>query len=229
MFERVAFTFADDTLVHMEASGVAIQPVAAALGSSSGQYLDFSFYGMGSHWLNADEQVLLWLNEEGRHLNLFTWRNPFLTASTYGDDLFTAVLPDIVAFNSSLNEIFSVALRDCGPVQMVVEDRVWLQNNPSEQAQINCFNYGYAGFNRKLELVFGDGKLEVVWVLTSKGEERRLRGWLVGIWGEPILVNETWDVFADGRISIRKDKPELLILSDEMIPIYLNLFNSRFN
>lgn len=228
-FDRVAFTFADDNLVHMEAHGVAPQPVAAALGTSSGQYLGFSYYGEGSHWLNADEQLLLWLNEEGRHLNLFTWRNPFLAESTYGDELPAAELPGIVAFNSSLEEIFSVALRDCGPAQMVPEDRIWLQNNPSKQVQINCFNYGYAGFNRKLELVFGDGKLEVVWILTGKGEEQRLREWLTVSWGEPILENEVWEVFADGRISLRKDKPELLILSDEMIPIYLNIFSSQFN
>jgi hypothetical protein len=229
VFDRVAFTFADDSLVHMEAHGVELQPVAAALGSSSGQYLGFSYYGAGSHWLDSDEQLLLWLNEEGRHLNLFTWRNPFLVNSTYGDKLPAAELPGIVVFNSSLEEIFSVALRDCGPAQMVPEDRIWLQNNPSKQVQINCFNYRYAGFNRKLELVFGDGKLEVVWVLTGKGEERRLREWLMGNWGGPILENEVWEVFADGRISLRKDKPELLILSAEMMPIYLNIFNSQSN
>ena len=86
--------------------------------------------------------------------------------------------------------------------------------------QINCFGYEYAGFERKFEAVFGDGKLQVVWVLSGQQEEQRIRQQLLADWGPAEITNPKWEVFAGGKISLRKDKPELLILADEMIPYY---------
>ncbi len=104
-------------------------------------------------------------------------------------------------------------------------EKIWLKNEPKEQIQINCFGFSFAGFDRKFEAVFGDGKLQVIWVLTAKPEEQRLRELLVADWGKPTLVNEMWEVFDGGKIALRKDKPELLILSDEMMPHYQERFN----
>ena len=92
---------------------------------------------------------------------------------------------------------------------MVVHEseRVWLPNKPEQQVQIDCFGFPYAGFERKFEAVFGDGKLQVIWVLTGKPEESRLRALLIKDWGQPSLVNESWEVFGDGRISLYNAKP----------------------
>lgn len=54
-----------------------------------------------------------------------------------------------------------------------------------DQGRVTLVSYGYdyAGFLRKIEAVFGDGILQVVWILTGKGEEDRLRQSLVKEFG----------------------------------------------
>ena len=136
----------------------------------------------------------------------------------------TTELPELINFTASLDAQMGSIEESCDPMEVLVEDEIWLKNSPARQVQVNCFNFDYAGFERKLELVFGDGMLQVVWVLTAKPEEQRIRALLIEEWGRPGIANEIWEVFGGGRISLRKDTPELLILSDEMIPLYREEF-----
>lgn len=41
---------------------------------------------------------------------------------------------------------------------------------------------------------------------------------LIRVRGQPKMINDSWEVFGEGRISFYKDKPEFLILPDQMIP-----------
>ena len=88
------------------------------------------------------------------------------------------------------------------------------------QQQLDCFGFEYAGFPRKIEAVFGDGILEQVWILTGKPEEDRIRQALTEAYGAPSFVDENWEVFDDGRVMLRKDKPEVLMVSDRLAPLY---------
>lgn len=99
-------------------------------------------------------------------------------------------------------------------------EKPWLPNKPASQVQINCVGYEYAGFPRRIEAVFGDDVLEVVWILTGKNEEGRVRRALVEEFGEAEIVNDVWEVFGDQRVALRKDKPEILMISEKMIPYY---------
>jgi hypothetical protein len=69
----------------------------------------------------------------------------------------------------------------------------------------------------KVEAVFGDGKLALVWILTGKPEEPRVRAALIAAYGEPITVGDDYEVFGDGSVQLRKDKPEVLFLSLELV------------
>ena len=60
-------------------------------------------------------------------------------------------------------------------------------SDPNAQLQINCFGINYFGFPRKIEARFGDDKLNVVWILTAKGEEDRKRKALTHQYGKPIF------------------------------------------
>ncbi len=224
---KLAFTVSDGRLVHMEAVQINTEEARAQLGRSLGSYSGIEIFGFGTHWLNESSGSLAWITAEGRHLNLFAWHNPFLDDETYSYQQLEIDLPQVVDFSRSLSE-HEIELRElCEPILIEDEDEIWLPNAPTTQVQVNCYNYEYAGFERKLELVYGDNKLEVVWVLTAKPEEQRLRELLVESLGDPIINNDTWEVFGDGRISLRKDTPELLILSDDMIPQYMERFVSE--
>ena len=189
------------------------------MGEADGIYLEMNHYDEGRLWLDTDHQRLFWLTGEARHPNLFAWSNPLLGQGQTGQNDST-LIPDWLDFSASYDELLPRFKAQCPQIIVNDNQRIWLPNKPARQIQIDCFGYSFAGFPRKFEAVFGDGKLEVIWVLTGKPEESRARQKLLRDWGEPTLVNDAWEVFGDGRISLYKDKPEFLILSDDMIPLY---------
>jgi hypothetical protein len=93
-------------------------------------------------------------------------------------------------------------------------------NDPNAQLQIDCFGIEYGGFPRKFEARFGDGKLNVLWILTGKGEEDRLRQKLISEYGQVIFKDDNWEVFNDWQVLLRKDKPEVLMLTKELAVFY---------
>lgn len=84
--------------------------------------------------------------------------------------------------------------------------------DPNAQIQINCFGVMYAGFPRKIEARFGDDTLNVVWILTGKGEEDRIRQALISQYGNAIFSTNDWEIFNDWQVGLRKDKPEVLLM-----------------
>lgn len=219
-FAQAALVFADDRLVQMEATGIDVAALAPALGESSARYLGMDIYDEGNIWLDREQARLVWLNKQARHPNLFAWRNPYLHNQEYDYLPASIETPALLDFDSDLRTLRPKFTQQCAQVREENQERIWLPNKPKVQIQINCFGYVYAGFERKFEAVFGDGKLHVVWILTGKAEESRLRNLLKDRWGEPSIETEKWEVFNEGRVSLRKDKPELLLLSDQIIPLY---------
>ena len=92
---------------------------------------------------------------------------------------------------------------------------VSVQEFSPTSAQVNCFGIEYAGFPRKIEARFGDGGLELLWILTAKGEESRIAASLQEAYGKPVFENQEWAVFKNWEVSLRKDKPEVLVLPPE--------------
>jgi hypothetical protein len=223
-FEKAAFVFADNELAQVEAHGVDMEAARTLLGVADGSYADMENYQDGQFWTDSRDKRLLWLSEAAIHPNLFAWPNPHLgnEPASGGND--SSRIPALLDFSSNLEDLQPVFEQQCRQLVVHGNERVWLPNAPDHQVQLDCFGYSYAGFERKLEAVFGDGKLHVIWVLTGKPEEKRLRDQLVRDWGEPSVNNENWEVYGEGKISLRKDLPELLILSDEMIPLYQEEF-----
>jgi hypothetical protein len=77
---------------------------------------------------------------------------------------------------------------------------------------------------RKLEARFGDDKLNVVWILTAKGEEDRIRQALIEQYGKPIFVDDNWEIFNDWQVGLRKDKPEILLIEKALGQVYKKQF-----
>ena len=224
-FEEAVFVLADNQFTQMEARGITVEPVAQALGKPMGNYLNMDVFEEGRYWLDKNRSRLKWIRKDAVHPNLFAWENGYLHPEVKTPVSFSTKIPSLLDFDSELSKMRRVFKQQCKQIKEDKIENISLKNKPKEQIQINCFGYSYAGFDRKFEAVFGDGKLQVIWVLTAKPEEQRLRELLIADWGKATLVNEVWEVFDGGKIALRKDKPELLILSDEMIPHYQEWFN----
>jgi hypothetical protein len=223
--ERAAFVFGDGVLAAIEARGGAV----AALAGESGEAESYLHYQVFNDWRRLADPATdtVWILDDGAlHLNLFTWSNPFLSGKGEAAPAYrqSAAVPPLLDFEAPLAAQLARFEEECPLLEVSRAERVWLPNGPESQAQINCFGYEYAGFPRKFEAVYGDGRLHVVWILTGKGEEGRLRRALGEAFGEPFAVNEKWELFAGGRVGLRKDKPEVLLLSEEIAPLYRGEF-----
>ena len=226
-FDRVTAVVADDQLVHVQTIGITKASVTSALGEPDGTYLGMHYFNKGAVWFDETDGRLTWLAENALHPNLFVWTNPRLEQAEKNAVSHSTLIPGLLDFSASFDELKPRFEAECPVTEVQNIENIWLPNKPGKQVQINCFGFPFAGFERKFEAVFGDGKLEVIWVLTGKPEESRLSDLLGNDWGQPSIENESWEVFGDGRISLYKDKPEFLILSDDMIPLYLEQFEAN--
>ncbi len=60
----------------------------------------------------------------------------------------------------------------------------------------------------------------MVWILTGKGEENRLRQQIVKEYGPALYVDEAWEAYNNWQLMLRKDKPEILLLTKELAEFY---------
>ena len=218
LIQEVAFTFADDKLCLVQGSGNAVE---AMIGKRIDTAQVFMKYKV--HWEDlivadpVEDKVWLMTNEAA-HPNLYAWDNPYLPSVGGKTPQYktSAAIPDFLEMGGDLEKLkplleeasdFTYA-RELGP------------GDPNAQLQIDCFGIEYAGFPRKFEARFGDGKLNTVWILTGKGEEDRVRQKLNKTYGAPIFINDAWEVFHNWQVFLRKDKPEVLLLTPELGAFY---------
>ncbi|WP_425237209.1 hypothetical protein [Ulvibacterium sp.] len=204
-FDKIVFTFSDGQLNFISAKGDGVSKI-----SDIEFYKGYKFYtGKDNMVVNEKENEAFFLTEEGLHTNLFAWKNPYLTTEKMVTK-YTASgkIPEIFKFGASIQELKPRLEK----MTTLLDEREF----PNGETQFNCFGMEYAGFPRKIEAKFNaEGKLYLLWILTAKQEESRVRKALIKAYGTPIFVNDTWEVFHDWQVSLRKDKPEILVVSKE--------------
>ncbi|MEZ4874891.1 MAG: hypothetical protein R2793_05455 [Flavobacteriaceae bacterium] len=214
ILNRVVFTFADDTLKYIEARGNAINVLTHGLNDTPRTFLDYEVYVAEKLFLKKEEDAAWILTEEAMHANLFAWENPYLNPGTdkKTEPTFSRQIPAFLTMGASLDELKPVLEANSDFISTEVLDGT----DPNAQFQINCFGVDYLGFPRKIEARFGDNTLNVVWILTGKGEEERIREALVAEYGNPIFVNDAWEIFNHWQVGLRKDKPEVLLMEQQI-------------
>jgi hypothetical protein len=192
--------------------------LSVAIQDSVKTYIQYSFYpGKGIYFDKANESAWF-LTEEGRHLNLFSWDHPLLPSNGGKmPDYYEGVeIPSYLTMGNRL-ETFIDGMEQASAFTYTEELD---GSDPHAQLQVNCFGVPYGGFPRKMEARFGEQRLNMVWILTAKGEEARLRVKLKEEYGHPVYVNDDWEIFHDWQVCLRKDKPEILLVTHELGQIY---------
>jgi hypothetical protein len=216
--KEVVFTFADNRLVFVEAYGNAMNAMAMSRQDTAVVYMDFEVYP-GDNILSLPKEDKVWyLTPEGAHTNLFLWDHPLLKVNggTYPDYNTKQALPPVITMGGSITELSPLLKK----ASRFVDTQELDGSDPNAQIQLDCFGIEFAGFPRKLEARFGDNRLNVVWILTGKGEEDRIRRHLTKAFGKAIYVNDDWEIFKDWQVLLRKDKPEVLLLTPELGKFY---------
>lgn len=165
-----------------------------------------------------EEDTAWLLTPESVHPNLFTWDNPYLGNNSNDEITYnpSVKIPNFIQMGR--NKEFLIPQFKKNSAFIDVEKLE--ETNSLTKTQINCFGIEYAGFPRKFETRFENDKLNKVWILTGKGEENRIRNMLVKEYGNALFINDIWEVFNNWTVLLRKDKPEILLLTKELGQMY---------
>jgi hypothetical protein len=146
------------------------------------------------------------------HPNLFTWNNPYLNSNIEINYNPSAKIPSFIKMEENLEVLL--------PLLKENSDFIKIENleatNSMVKTQVNCYGMEYAGFPRKFEVRFENNKLKKVWILTGKEEENRIREKLTIEYGNSVFENDNWVVFNNWTVLLRKDKPEVLLITEEL-------------
>lgn len=209
---KAVFTFADDQLSYIEAHGNVQQSLTAKLSDTASTYMDYEIYQKQQLFINSKKDIAWIMTPEAMHPNLFTWENPLLNKESEKALENTGVIPSFLKMGTSFEDIHQeLEANSSFTVKETLDG-----SDPTAQYQINCFGVNYLGFPRKVEARFGNDKLNVVWILTAKGEEDRVRQALNKQYGPPIFTDDTWEVFNNWQVALRKDKPEVLLIEQQL-------------
>lgn len=214
--KTVVFTFADDKLCYIEATGNVVN--VFALDTLNETYLHYKA-NFAERIISDPKKDKVWLlTEASAHPNLFTWENPYTHTDDYKSVKYNSSgkIPEFITMGASLEVIEPLFKAKSDFISTMELDG----SDPFAQLQIDCFGIEYAGFPRKFEARFGGNKLNVLWILTGKGEEDRIRQELIKHYGKPIFINDDWEIFNDWQIGLRKDKPEVLVMTKEIGMFY---------
>lgn len=209
------FTFADDKLSYIEAHGNAYRAFSVDRKDTARTYMDYDVYFNDKLFLKKDDDIAWVLAREAIHVNLFTWENPYLNTVkkiSISSSNSSQVIPEFLKMGLDLSEL--KPLLEANSKFTTTEELDG--SDPNAQLQVNCFGVDYLNFPRKAEARFGENKLNAVWILTAKGEEDRVRKALTAQYGKPIFVTDEWEIFNNWQVGLRKDKPEILLLTQKI-------------
>ncbi len=213
--ETLVLRFADGGLAMIEAQGGNVAGLLRP-DEETMEYAGFTGYMGPDEAVVIDGDVAWVVRTEDMHSHPFLGSTPMLTAEGAPAAAASALKPTDLVFGASLDQIREIFVPQC---PRAVEREISppdLLTQPKKQIQIDCLGFPYAGFPRKVEAVFADGELALVWILTGKPEEPRVRDALISVYGDPVHVGDDSEVFGDGSVILRKDKPEVLFLSAEL-------------
>lgn len=214
VIESVVFTFADQKLVYIEARGNSYKTFSSKRNDTARTYMDYEVYVKDKLFINKKKDIAWIITEEAMHTNLFTWENPYLNSDskTNAKPNHSKVIPEFLEMGSSLEKLKPLLEANSKFTNIEELDG----SDPNAQLQLNCFGVDYLGFPRKIEARFGNDTLNVVWILTAKGEEDRIRKALINQYGNPIFTNDDWEIFNNWQVALRKDKPEVLLMEEKI-------------
>lgn len=220
--ERISFSFGDDQLKFLAAHGGAVELFTSAAESNPFSIAGIEGYLEESMAVSRQDDTV-WLGVMGAlRAYIFLWDNPYLSQherliQKYNNSV---AIPELLKFGDSIKTLSNTFKNKCKVIELIERENIQLLNNPNHETQLNCYGYEYGGFIRTIEAIFGDGILEKAWIITAKEEEGRIRASLVQMFGEPEFVSSEYEAFDNWRVALRKDEPEVLLLSESLAQLY---------
>jgi hypothetical protein len=128
-----------------------------------------------------------------------------------------AARPDVVRWNASSSDMKRALEGRC--VRGFVERPIrppFLPDVKDAQVQIDCDGFDFLGAPRWAEFVFGDDRLQMVWIMMSDGDKDAAVAALSKAYGAASSSNADYVAFAGGHAAWRNKPAEVLFYSPEL-------------
>lgn len=124
--------------------------------------------------------------------------------------------PSVFKFGSSIDEIQENIASVSDSMHVKTDEALQLPTAKNNQTQIDVYGYKYAGKKRKVELIFADGVLDIVWILTEAEEEKQFLDRFKKMYGDPTHLTSEVTFFLENGTAVRNQPHEVLFISDRL-------------
>jgi uncharacterized protein YndB with AHSA1/START domain len=124
--------------------------------------------------------------------------------------------PAVLTFGESKETVTKKLESLCTSFTVKQIKPIQLPTASTSQTQIDCEGFRYAGRARKAELVFADGILDLIWILTDASEEPHFISNFTSLYGKPTHELEEVTFFLDHGVAVRNKPHEVLFISERL-------------
>ena len=128
--------------------------------------------------------------------------------------------PEVLKFGETKSNIMMAMDEICKIGSDKQISPIQLPTAKNTQSQLNCEKFTYAGKKRNMELIFADGILDMVWILTLPEEEDTLIAGFTKLYGKPTHIKDDVTFFLNNGVAVRNDPHEVLFISDRLKASY---------
>lgn len=129
--------------------------------------------------------------------------------------------PEHFVFGASVDEIQAALSPYCSSLKLRSIVPITAPLAEHTQVQIDCDGYVYGGADRKVELVFQDDQLDIVWILISSDEIPLFVNSFTETLGEPSFEIEFGTVYLQANAAVRIEPAEVLYASERQVQAML--------
>lgn len=122
-----------------------------------------------------------------------------------------------ISRESALNVCESISEKDIVPITAPLALK--------SQKQIDCFGLIYAGKPRKVELVFQDDQLDLIWILLPSEEKTTVINELTRLYGKPSMVIDYGTIYLQANAAFRNIPSEVLFASKRQVEVMLKMLS----
>ncbi len=124
--------------------------------------------------------------------------------------------PEVIRFGASVAEIERALEGQCTRRRLRTDDPVFLPGVRERQLQIDCDGFQFFGHGRRLELVFRDDRLVLVWLMVTDAEAATMIDSMTRAYGAPTERNADYVSYGRDRAAWRYRPAEILFWSEEL-------------
>ena len=217
--DKVIFLFADGTLSQIEARGGAVVAFAP-LRSPFRRFFHLVVYDEGERFASVRDDTVWYLSPAAKQASLLFWSNPYL-GDRPGQPKYdqSARAPQELEFGAAMGQLLPGLKQACPLLKVNKEGTGTSSQELANRSQIDCYGYEFAGFPRKLEVVFDDNRLRLARILVGQPESPRLFVALTAEHGLPTSRTETEVVFGDGQVALQQG-PAVVLLQPKRVSLH---------